>query len=277
MASSSEVPSPIKVHGSYVWGKPWSWPPIVVAGAVLSGQKSFVFWLFIVNRYYPFCVVIATMTAQLDPFSVSLRLFPLEFDDPTKPPFSRICKPSIAIQIIAKICVTCTAEMILVLRVYALLKGNKVILGVCSLLIAAQGAIAGHSLFKVLAYEGPEASLVAVSGAVHACILSFTSFSSTTPALISFLSLGLALDIIAFVVILSARTQAISGNFYLGKLFKVIQRDGTLYFFVVFSSNLIWLFLILLASANDSTYARLSSDDPNGYNGQPDYNEFESG
>ncbi|KAJ8503164.1 hypothetical protein ONZ45_g11101 [Pleurotus djamor] len=201
-----------------------------------------VFWLFIVNRYYPFCVVVATVIAQLDPSSSYVEtccLMPRR-----KIHWTSSCKPSATIQIVGKICVTCTAEMILFLRVYALMKCNKVILGVCGLLIAAQGAIVGHTLYEVLAYKGPEAPLVAVSGAVHACVLRFTFFSSTTPALISFLSLGLALDVIAFAVILSASTQAIGGDFYLGKLFKVIKRDGTIYFFVVFSSNFVWLLLI---------------------------------
>ncbi|KAJ8520696.1 hypothetical protein ONZ45_g2542 [Pleurotus djamor] len=184
-----------------------------------SSRKSFVFWLFIVNRYYPFGVVITTIFAQ--------------FYSPAPYGACRCDK----------------AELLspheIAPRVYALLKCNKVVILFSSTLIAAQCAIAVYTLIQVLTHKGPEMPLVAASG-IHACVLGFSFFSSTTPSLTAFLSLGLAFDFSAFVVLLTVSIRAIRGGFYLGKLLRVIQRDGTLYFFVVFSSNLMWLLLVLL-------------------------------
>lgn len=67
-----------------------------------------------------------------------------------------------------------------------------------------------------------------------------------TPWVEAYLCLSLAFDAVAFLVILFATAKAMQ-TYQIGRIMKVIRQDGIMYFFVLFSSNLVWLLLLLHA------------------------------
>ncbi len=66
----------------------------------------------------------------------------------------------------------------------------------------------------------------------------------------AYLCLSLAFDAFAFLGItygVVSRARNSGGGYHLVPVLKVVQRDGIMYFFVLFSSNLVWLLLLLHA------------------------------
>ncbi|THH07899.1 hypothetical protein EW146_g9171 [Bondarzewia mesenterica] len=80
----------------------------------------------------------------------------------------------------------------------------------------------------------------------HICI--FISTLTVTPWVEAFLCIGLSFDGLVFLTILTITMKASRAQeFEIGRVMKVIQRDGIVYFSVLFSSNLVWLLLLLHA------------------------------
>jgi hypothetical protein len=65
------------------------------------------------------------------------------------------------------------------------------------------------------------------------------------PWIEAFLVLGLSFDFIAFVAIAYLTMKQLRERMQVTRLLRVIQRDGVIYFFVLFSSNLTWFILLL--------------------------------
>lgn len=74
----------------------------------------------------------------------------------------------------------------------------------------------------------------------------FSSYPYSVPFVEAFLSLSLTFDGIAFLVILAV-TFSSSQSYNFMPVMKIIKRDGVMYFFVLFSSSLVWLVLLLRA------------------------------
>ncbi|EEB94300.1 hypothetical protein MPER_06903, partial [Moniliophthora perniciosa FA553] len=137
---------------------------------------------------------------------------------------------------------TCIAEMFITLRVYALLGKHKGVFAVFGIIMVCQTAASSCRSFPTLPNADP----------YHICQLTTAVF--VVPWVEAGLSLILVFDGLAFIAILVVTLKMISNrdrHSSLLYILKVIQRDGVLYFFVLFSSNFAWLLLL--------EYARVSS------------------
>ncbi|KAA1477974.1 hypothetical protein DENSPDRAFT_787417, partial [Dentipellis sp. KUC8613] len=123
------------------------------------------------------------------------------------------------------------AEIFMALRVYAVTKKHKAILVFAAAIILWQWGIAVEPPLPTLPDIDPFHS---------------TCFFSSEPWVEAFLCISLAFDIVVFLIITIGTTQAIR-NTHIKRMLRVIQQDGIIYFFVMFSSNLVWLLLVLHA------------------------------
>ncbi|KAK1218622.1 hypothetical protein PQX77_012620 [Marasmius sp. AFHP31] len=79
----------------------------------------------------------------------------------------------------------------------------------------------------------------------------FISIISVAPWVEAFLCLGLIFNGMAFLAIAYFSFSMVQVQGYqINHLLRVIQRDGVVYFFVLFSSNLLWLLLLIYARSS---------------------------
>ncbi|KAK7014081.1 hypothetical protein VNI00_019430 [Paramarasmius palmivorus] len=153
---------------------------------------------------------------------------------------------------------TFIAEVFLTLRVYVLAKKHKGVLACSGLIIAWQWAIAIYAMSQSSKGTDQPALLLSRRAEIlalpplpdadpyHVCI--FISTLTVTPWVEAWLCLSLAFDGLAFLAILVFTLRMMSRQEYqFIRILRVIQRDGIAYFFVLFSSNLVWLLLLLHA------------------------------
>ncbi|KAK7056301.1 hypothetical protein VNI00_002854 [Paramarasmius palmivorus] len=153
---------------------------------------------------------------------------------------------------------TFIAEVFLTLRVYALAKKHRGVLAISGFIMAWQWAIAIYAMSQSSKGTDQPALLLSRRAGMpplptlpnaepyHVCI--FISTLTVTPWVEAWLCLSLAFDGLAFLAILFFTFQMMSRQEYrFIRVLKVIQRDGITYFFVLFSSNLVWLLLLLHA------------------------------
>ncbi|KAA1477970.1 hypothetical protein DENSPDRAFT_885532 [Dentipellis sp. KUC8613] len=148
-------------------------------------------------------------------------------------------------------------KVFLTIRVYAITKKHKAIVVFAIAIILWQWGIAVYVMSQSSKGTDLPALLLSRRDAglpplptlpdidpFHVCI--FISTLTVTPWVEAFLCLSLAFDIVVFLVIIVTTTKAIQTT-HIRHTLHVIQRDGILYFFVLFSSNLVWLVLVLHA------------------------------
>ncbi|KAF8069070.1 hypothetical protein FPV67DRAFT_1761896 [Lyophyllum atratum] len=213
------------------------------------GKKSPVFWLFILNRYLCPIFIIITLVAYfvidwtLDTFNTDL--------------LPQVCARYGFMETLETMLLTCTAELFLTLRVYALIGKRKPILFIAGLIILWQWAIALYAMSQ--SSKGtPQPALLLSSRATipglpplpdadpyHICI--FISTLTVTPWVEAWLCLSLAFDGLAFIGIIYGVVSRSRATRTMVPLLHTIRRDGIMYFFVLFSSNLVWLLLLLHA------------------------------
>ncbi|ESK95415.1 hypothetical protein Moror_3853 [Moniliophthora roreri MCA 2997] len=147
----------------------------------------------------------------------------------------------------------CIAEIFITLRVYALLGMHKGILAVSGTIMICQWAIGiyvlsvgGLSQPAALLSRRAELPTLPNAGPYHICQL--ISGIIAAPWTEAYLCLTLVFDGLAFIAILVVTLKMIpKRGTHVLYILKVIQRDGILYFFVLFSSNLVWVLLLLRA------------------------------
>ncbi|KAF9564156.1 hypothetical protein CPC08DRAFT_748556 [Agrocybe pediades] len=202
-----------------------------------SGTKTPVFWLYILNRYLVPCFIIITLVGY---FSDSWT--------------SDVCTRYGFMETLETMLTTFVAEILIALRVYALSKKSKLVVVAAGIIMAVQWAIAifvmsQHSkgtdqvVFLMDVPEFPPPKLPDIP-AYHVCI--FITVLSLVPWVQAWLALALAFDALAFlaIIVITAHSMRLHGRV---RLMQVIQRDGIIYFFVLFGSNLTWLLLTLYA------------------------------
>lgn len=84
-----------------------------------------------------------------------------------------------------------------------------------------------------------------------------THRTHSTPWVEAYLFLSLAFDIVIFLTIIYTTLRA-TRYFTLTRIMHVIQRDGIIYFFTLFSSNLVWVLLLLHARVGSSPVFAMS-------------------
>ncbi|KAF4617687.1 hypothetical protein D9613_006263 [Agrocybe pediades] len=224
-----------------------------------SGTKTPVFWLYILVRSGLGAKLLDTRTHLLvEPVSDSLlynhysRGVLLGLLDLRSISFS--CTRYGFMETLETMLTTFVAEILIALRVYALSKKSKLVVVAAGIIMAVQWAIAifvmsQHSkgtdqvVFLMDVPEFPPPKLPDIP-AYHVCI--FITVLSLVPWVQAWLALALAFDALAFlaIIVITAHSMRLHGRV---RLMQVIQRDGIIYFFVLFGSNLTWLLLTLYA------------------------------
>ncbi|KAJ8093257.1 hypothetical protein PM082_020743 [Marasmius tenuissimus] len=157
---------------------------------------------------------------------------------------------------------TFTAEVFVGLRVYALSKRRKLVLYAAAFVLVWQWGIAIYAMSQsslgtdqvqlLLPMDGPPPLVLPdlpKTDPYHICI--FISVIAVAPWVEAFLCISLAFDGIAFLAItyfsfVMAREQ----GYRVTHLLRIIQRDGIVYFFVLFSSNLVWVLILFYARSS---------------------------
>ncbi|KAF9462324.1 hypothetical protein BDZ94DRAFT_1309791 [Collybia nuda] len=155
------------------------------------------------------------------------------------------------VESIQTVLLTSTAEIFIAIRVYAITRKNLVFPCIAGLILASQWAIVLFATTLstpdypalLLSRDFPPLPTLPEIDPFHVCI--FISTLTAVPFVKAFISLTLAFDGMAFLIILLVNFR--SSSSYNMPMMKVIQRDGTVYFLVIFSSNLVWLVLLLHA------------------------------
>ncbi|KAE9395201.1 hypothetical protein BT96DRAFT_1022089 [Gymnopus androsaceus JB14] len=150
---------------------------------------------------------------------------------------------------------TSLAQVFLTLRVYALCN-KKYVCVVAGIIAALQWGIAIFVMSQsssgtdqvavLLPLHPPPVPLPELpdTDPFHVCL--FISTLTLVPWVEAFVWLSLSFDALAFLAIIFITVKAASLH-PLMHIMKVIQRDGIIYFFILFSSNFIWIMLLLHA------------------------------
>ncbi|KAF8066922.1 hypothetical protein FPV67DRAFT_1216163 [Lyophyllum atratum] len=161
-----------------------------------------------------------------------------------------------------------TAELFLTLRVYALFGRSKCILFIAGTILLWQWGITFYvvSQASVLGTIQPAALLSRATiphlptlpeiNLYHVC--TYIAFPVVKPWSETYICLSIVFDGLAFVGIVCAVATGRRATHIVFPLTSIIQRDGILYFLVLFSSNLLWLLLAVYArvcTSSTSLYA----------------------
>ncbi|CAK5276424.1 unnamed protein product [Mycena citricolor] len=212
-----------------------------------KGRKTPVFWLFILNRYLAPCYIVITLFAY---FSPQWTL--------------GVCSRYGFMETFETVTLTTTAQLFIALRVYAITAKHKLFPAFTILVLLAQWGIAIYAMSQSslgtdqvalllpvrrdidssVAATIPALPVLPTIDPYHICI--FISTLTVTPYVKAFLGLALAYDTIAFLVIFGVTLRR-QRSYKLLPIIQVIQRDGIMYFLILFSSNLLWVLLIQYA------------------------------
>ncbi|TFY72255.1 hypothetical protein EVG20_g767 [Dentipellis fragilis] len=147
------------------------------------------------------------------------------------------------------------AEIFLTLRVYAITGKRKLVLVASATLIFCQWGVLMYQASQSQKGTSDVAALLPLQDGHRSplpALPDIDAFRMLTPPYFvvawidAFLVICLGFDAIVFLVICITTVIAIRRSNY-GHMLRIVQRDGIVYFFVLFSSNLIWLLLALYA------------------------------
>ncbi|TFY63584.1 hypothetical protein EVG20_g6258 [Dentipellis fragilis] len=152
---------------------------------------------------------------------------------------------------------TTIAEIFLTIRVYAITGKHNSVLTLSAVYVLCQWGVVLYILSQAPKSNSDPAMLLSrqESGqpvlptlpnidSFHICV--YIAALNVVPWLQAFVIMCLAFDIVVFLVICITTARAIQRSRH-GRTLRIIRRDGLVYFFVLFFSNLVWLLLILHA------------------------------
>ncbi|KAA1478070.1 hypothetical protein DENSPDRAFT_885605 [Dentipellis sp. KUC8613] len=224
-----------------------------------SGRKTYIFYLFLANRYLMPCTILVSLVCHvlppiLDCGCVRSNFFRPPFRSLTKWPSCTRYGPTEGFETAF---FTTIAQIFLTLRVYAITGRQKIVLVISVLFHLCQWGI----IIYILSQASPGTSNPALLlshrdsalpplptlpdvDAFHICI--FIAALNKASWLEATVCMCLAFDTVVFLIIciMTGITIRRSSN---GRMLRIIQRDGVVYFFVLFSTNLVWLLLALHA------------------------------
>ncbi|KAF9789643.1 hypothetical protein BJ322DRAFT_1178306 [Thelephora terrestris] len=193
-----------------------------------SGRKSWTFWLFIANRYFP-------MTYEFWLFAVTYSSNPNKKGSPSSHSYSREnrCDQSSFYSIIAFNVCTFLAQVVLTLRIYAVSKKNIPIATGFAIITISQAAL-GICTVVLAAEKGAQTLPPIPFDAYRLCV-----FIQHRTLEIVYTGISLFYDSLAFLLILFlARRSKMGGLEFTGILATIVE-DATLYFLVIFTSHFV--------------------------------------
>jgi len=179
-----------------------------------SGKKQWTFWLFLFNRYFP-------MTYQLWQLAVS---YSPHFDQ-------KVCDKTVWYSILTFVVCTLLAQTVLTLRIYAVTLGSvpvTIVLGVITVGQFLLGIYVTISGAEAGAQPLPQVPL----DPYHLCL-----FVELRTHYVGYASISLCYDLLAFSLIVYLVIKSKSRGSKLPSLFKIIVKDATRYFLVIFTSH----------------------------------------
>ncbi|KAJ7135876.1 hypothetical protein C8R44DRAFT_869577 [Mycena epipterygia] len=196
---------------------------------IWKGRKTAMFYIFLMNRYCPMAFCIITLFANFSP----LWNFEILAD------FAQICNRFAIVEWLQTLLIVVPAEVVLLLRVYALTNRNKHLLGLLVSIVLAECVV----VFYAMSIPGRNNALPLP----HVPIDSFrVCFLNSDPKMdTAYLSISIAFDCIVFAVTLARTTQRPDARAI--SIMQTIRWDGTLYFCVILSGNVVWMALALNA------------------------------
>ncbi|KAJ6571646.1 hypothetical protein B0H19DRAFT_1130581 [Mycena capillaripes] len=190
---------------------------------IWKGKKSTMFYIFLMNRYCPMAFCIITLFAYVSP------LWTYE-----------ICNRFAIVEWLQTLLIVVPAEVVLLLRVFALTNKNKYLFGFLVSIIVAECII----VFYAMSLPGTNNALVLPHipiDSFHVCILYSDPKMDT-----AYLSSSIAFDSIVFAITIACTVNSNTQRSP-SSILKTIRWDGTLYFCVILSGNVVWMALAINA------------------------------
>lgn len=181
-------------------------------------KKSFAFWLFMVNRYFP-------MTYQLWQFGVSYS--PLSRLD------AEICNKTAFYPILSFTSCTILAQAVLTLRMYAVTMKNIPIVVGFSLITAGQFALGAYGVV-IVAQAGAMKSAPIPLDAYHIC-----AWAPHRGLEIVYAAISLTYDSLAFLLTIYFVARSKKAGLKISNVLRTIVEDATLYFLFIFTTHLV--------------------------------------
>lgn len=191
-----------------------------------KGRKGPIFFLFLLNRYCAMSFCTITLFAYFSP------LWTFE-----------ICNRFAIVEWLQALLAAIPAEAVLLIRVYALTGSRKLYILILSLLPLTQCIIVIYAMAQPGENNAlPLPELSAQSNGTdlfHVCVLFSNPVMDTL-----YLTVSILFDSIVFVITLRATVQC-RKIIPTTLLLQRIQRDGTLYFGIILTGNVVWMIFAL--------------------------------
>jgi len=179
-------------------------------------EKSWTFWLFIVNRYFPMTYQIWLLASSYGP----------HFN-------TTICEKTAWYSIFAFITCTLLAQTVLTLRIYAVTVKN-IPIAVSFAVITASQLVLGMWLVVLAARKGAQPLPPIPFDAYRLCV-----FVRHRNLEVAYTSISLFYDFLAFSLIIFLAATSQPGVLKVPTIMGTIAEDATLYFLVIFTSHLV--------------------------------------
>jgi len=184
-----------------------------------SGKKSWTFWVFLINRYFP-------MTWQFWQLTVSYA--------PRTKLTTTICNHSSFYALVMFVVCTLIAQTILTARMYAVTMKNIPITAFFGVITIAQCVI-GVTMTTLTGMNGAQPQPPIDLDFYHLCV-----FSQPNRRLeVTYTTLSLVYDILAFLLVTYWARKSRARGLQVTTILDTIAKDATWYFMVIFTSHFV--------------------------------------
>ncbi|KAJ7152659.1 hypothetical protein C8R43DRAFT_1003209 [Mycena crocata] len=193
---------------------------------IWKGKKTPMFYIFLMNRYCPMAFCIITLFAY---FSLLWNL--------------EICNRFAIVEWLQTLLIVIPAEIVLLLRVFALTNKNKYLFGFLVSIMLTECII----VFYAMSLPGTNDALPLPHVPIdsfHVCILYSDPAMDT-----AYLSTSILFDCIVFAITIACTINNSTSvrRPRSSSILQTIRWDGTLYFCVILSGNVVWMALAINA------------------------------
>ncbi|KAF9475415.1 hypothetical protein BDN70DRAFT_883735 [Pholiota conissans] len=185
---------------------------------IWKGQRSLMFYLYLMNRYIPVCFSIITLSAYFSPLWTS-----------------EVCNRFAIVKWFETLLTVIPAESVLVVRTFALTGHNRWVAMFLSSIMFVQCFVVIYAMSqpgKNQALQTPST----LADPYHVCIL-FSDPKMDT----AYLGVSILFDFIVFAVTILRTVTFTHSLVPKTTLMRTIVRDGVLYFAIILSGNIIWM------------------------------------
>jgi len=192
-----------------------------------SGPKSWTFWLFITNRYFPMTYQFWLLATCYSPY------------------FSqKLCDRTAWYPLFVFAVCTMIAQIVLTLRIYAVTKKN-IPIAIWFAIITASEFVLGAWVMVLAGRKGAQKFPSIPFDAYHLCI-----FVRHRKLEVAVTSISLFYDFLAFSLIVFLAKASTTEGLKIPRLLRVIAEDSTRYFLVIFTSHFVLTMTLALGRSS---------------------------